>query len=201
MNWSYSTSAVPPGFSVNVPPDSNGNGGGGGQVQLTPYTNVAGNSSINALAYQTTATVPVTFDATKSTYVLTMTIKDNTTNGTGNLTFTGSIGGGLSPGSSTLVNTFADTTKSLTLDGHTYTVTLPASMPLAAPGSNQQNIGATVSVTDANGGNGGGGNGGGGGGGVQGAPEPASLVLGGLGFSLLGAGGWWKRRRPERQTA
>ena len=38
----------------------------------------------------------------------------------------------------------------------------------------------------------------GGGGGVKAAPEPASLVLGGLGWSLLGIGGWWKRRRPSR---
>jgi hypothetical protein len=199
MNWSYSTSAVPPGFSVNAPGNN-----GGGAVQLTPYTNVAGASSINALAYQTTATVPVTFNAASSIYTLTMTIQDNTTGHTGQLTFTGSIGGGLSPTSSTLVNTFANPTESLTLDGHKFTVTLPSSMPLAAPSSNQQNIGATVSVTDAGGGNGGGNGGGGnggGGGGVHGAPEPASLVLGGLGFSLLGAGGWWKRRRPERQTA
>ncbi len=192
MNWSYSTAAVPPGFAVTAP-----DGNGGGQIQLTPYTNVAGASSINALAYQTTATVPVTF--TNENYTLTMTIKDNTTGDTGQLTFTGSISGGLSPNSSSLVNTFADTTKSLTLDGHKYTVTLPSSVSLAPTTSPQQNIVATVSVSDANGGGSNPGGGGPQGGGVQGAPEPASLVLGGLGFSLLGVGGWWKRRSREEQ--
>jgi hypothetical protein len=186
MNWSYSTAAVPPGFTASAPGNN-----GGGTIQLTPYSNVAGASSPNVLAYQTTATVPVTF--TNDTYQLTMTIKDNTTGDTGNLTFTGSISGGLSQNSSTLVNTFANPTQSLTLDGHKYTVTLPSSTTLAAPGSNQQNIAATVSVSNASGG--------GGGGPPSNTPEPASLVLGGLGFSLLGMGGWWKRRRPEQRTA
>jgi hypothetical protein len=191
MNWSFSTSAVPPGFAVNAPGNS-----GGGAVQLTPFSNIAGGSTVNVLAYQTTATAPVTFNAASNTYTLTMTITDNTTHDTGNLTFTGSIGGGLSQTTSSLVNTFANPTQSMTLDGHTYTVTVPSSVNLAPPTSPQQNISATVSVSSTSGG------GGGGGGGVQSVPEPASLVLGGLGFSLFGVSGWWqRRRRPARQTA
>jgi hypothetical protein len=186
MNWSYSTNAVPPGFAVNTPGNE-----GGGQVQLTPYNDAAGGSTINVLAYQTTATAPVTFDAASSTYTLTMTVTDNTTNHTGTLAFTGTISGGLSPTTSSLVNTFANPTQSLTLDGHTYTVTVPSSVDLLAPSSNQQNITATVSVSDAGPGSGG-----------TGTPEPASLVLGGLGFSLFGVSSWWQRfRRQARQTA
>jgi hypothetical protein len=185
-DWSYSTSAVPPGFAVNAPGNN-----GGGTVQLTAYKDVASSSSINVLAYQTTATAPVTFNAASSTYTLTMTLTDNTTHDSGTLTFTGSISGGLDQNNSTLVNTFANPTQTLTLDGNKYTVTLPSSVALLPPSSNQQNITATVSVSSS-----------GPGGGVQGVPEPASLVLGGLGFSLFGVSSWWQRlRRSARQTA
>lgn len=181
MNWSYSTSAVPPGFAV-----TGANNNGGGAVQLTPFSNVSGASTISVLAYATSATVPVTFDPAKSTYTLTMTITDSTTQDKGSLSFTGSIGGGLTPTSSTLTNTYSATQKSLTLDGHVYTVTLPASMALSGPLTPQQNITASVSVSNA----------------VASAPEPASLLLGGLGFSALGLGGWWRRlRRPAPRPA
>src|SRR5262249_42077877 len=150
-DWSYSTSVVPPGFSVTNPSDN-----GSGAVQLTPFNDVAGGSQINVLAYQTTATGSVNFNAASSTYTLTMTVTDNTTPASGTLTFTGSIGGGLSQNTSTLVNTFANPTQSLTLDGNKYTVTLPSSVDLAPPSSNQQNISATVSVSSASGGGGGG---------------------------------------------
>jgi hypothetical protein len=156
---------------------------GNGAVQLTPFDSVAGSSKINILAYQTTATAPVTFNAASSTYTLTMTITDNTTHDSGNLTFTGSINGGLSPSNSTLVNTFTNPTQSLTLNGNKYTVTINSGNPVAllAPSSNQQNITATVSVSSS------------GPGGGQGTPEPASLVLAGLGLSFLGVGRRWRR--------
>ncbi|HWG41456.1 MAG TPA: hypothetical protein VN688_01630 [Gemmataceae bacterium] len=181
LNWSYGTSTVPPGFSAT------GAGGGGGSVQLTPFANGAGGTSIPILAFVTSAGTPVTFNAATSTYTLTMTITDKATNDSGSLTFHGAIGGSLSPTSASLTNTFTDTQQSLTLDGHVYTVTLPPSLSLADPTKPQQSLTATVSVTN---------------GPISGVPEPASLVLGGLGFSLLGVGGWWKRgRRPIMQTA
>ena len=181
MNWSYSTSAVPPGFAV-----TGANNNGSGAVQLTPFSNASGGSTIPVLAYATSATVPVTFDPQKSTYTLNMTITDNTTKHSGNLSFTGSISGGLTPTSSTLTNTFSVVQKSLTLDGHVYTVTLPASDPLLGPLTPQKNIIAGVSVTNS----------------VASAPEPASLLLGGLGFTALGIGGWRRRlRRPEPRLA
>jgi hypothetical protein len=181
MNWSYSTSAVPPGFAV-----TGANNEGSGAVQLTPFSNATGGQVIPVLAYVTSATVPVTFDPQKSTYTLNMTITDNTTKDSGNLSFTGSIGGGLTPTSSTLTNTFSVAQKSLTLDGHVYTVTLPASDPLLNPLTPQRVIIAGVRVSNA----------------VASAPEPASLLLGGLGFTALGIGSWWRRlRRPEPRPA
>ncbi len=181
MNWSYSTSAVPPGFAV-----TGANNNGGGAIQLTPFSNASGASTVPVLAYATSATVPVTFDPAKSTYTLTMAITDNTTHDSGSLSFTGAISGGLSPTSSNLTNTFSVTQKSLTLDGHVYTVTLPASVALSGPLTPQQNITAGVSVSNA----------------VASAPEPASLLLGGLGFTALGIGGWCRRlRQPAPRPA
>jgi hypothetical protein len=181
MNWTYSSSAVPPGFSVT------GANNGSGAIQLTPFTKATSGTSIPVLAYQTSSTGPVSFDPKSSTYTLTMTFTDTTTKDSASLSFTGAIGGSLSPTASSLTNTFTETSKSLTLDGHTYTVTLPSSMSLSDPTSPQHNIVASVSVTD----------------GVSGqTPEPASLVLAGLGVSAFGLGGWWKRlRRPVRQLA
>lgn len=180
MNWSYSTSAVPPGFAVT------GANNGSGAVQLTPFSKASGGEFIPVLAYATSATVPVTFDSQKSTYTLNMTITDNTTKDSGSLSFTGSIGGGLTPTSSTLTNTFSVAQKSLTLDGHVYTVTLSPSDPLLNPLTPQKNIMAAVRVSDA----------------VASAPEPASLLLGGLGFTALGIGSWWRRlRRPAPRLA
>jgi hypothetical protein len=174
MNWSYSTSTVPPGFSVT------GDNNGSGSVQITPFGNTAGGNSISAIAFVMSASGPVTFNAQNATYTLTMHITDNTTHDSGNLTFTGSIAGGLSPTSSSLTNTFANPTQSLTLDGHVYTVSLPPSLALVDPTKPQQSLMGTVSVSN---------------GPIAGVPEPATLVLGGLGFSLLGVGGWWKRVR------
>jgi hypothetical protein len=102
---------------------------------------------------------------------------------------------------STVVDSFTPvTSNSLTLDGHTYTVKIP-SVTLAPPTSPQENVMASVSVTNALPG-----------GGTppppplppphpqtqppsNGTPEPTSLLLGSLGFSFFGAGCWWRRRR------
>ncbi|HEY7426762.1 MAG TPA: hypothetical protein VH682_21175 [Gemmataceae bacterium] len=202
MNWTYSTDPSVPGIAVNAQSPS-----GGATVQLTDFTNGSAGAKIPIIAYttNTSSTTPITFDPHTATYSLPLTFTDSTTHDSGTLTFSGSIGGTLSASQSTLVNTLSPSSSSLTLDGHVYTVSIP-SVTLGPPSSPQQNILANVTVSNGPtnppppppqpptnpGGNSGGSNPGGG---VQGAPEPTSLVLGGLGWSLLGAGCWWKRSR------
>ena len=149
---------------------------------MTDFNNAAGATSIPVIAYVTSTalTVPIVFNPQATTYTLALKITDNATHDTGTLKFNGSIGGNLSATSSTLLNTLTSASPSLTLDGHIYTVNIP-SVTLAPPTSPQQNILATVSVRNVPIG-------------ASNTPEPTSLVLGGLGFSLFGIGGWWKRR-------
>lgn len=188
LSWTYTSSPNVAGVTVGSSSAS-----GGASVTLTDFSSAQpGATSIPVIAYVTStgSTTPITFGPgvnTPSTYSLAVTFTDNKTHDSGTLNFTGSIAGTLSSTTSSLVNTLTPTTSnSLTLDGYKYTVTIP-SVTLAAPTSPQQNILANVSVTPASGNNGGGG-------GVNGVPEPASLVLGSLGFSCFGLGCWWKRR-------
>lgn len=188
LNWTYTSNPNVAGVSVGATSP-----GGGGSVTLTDFSAAQpGATSIPVIAYvtQTASTAPITFGSstnTPSTYSLAVTFTDDTTHDSGTLNFTGSIAGSLTATSSSLVNTLTPvTSNSLTLDGYKYTLTIP-SVTLAPPTSPQQNIMATVAVAPVN-------SGGGGIGVPIGAPEPASLVLGSLGFSCFGLGCWWKRR-------
>jgi hypothetical protein len=188
LNWTYTANTNVPGIAVNAKSPT-----GGATVSLTDFNNPqAGASKIPVIAYvtSTAATTPVSFGPSSDvppTYKLALTITDGKTHDSKTLNFTGSIAGSMTATTSSLVNTLNPvTSKALTLDGHTYTVTIPAVM-LAAPTSPQQNIFAMVSVSGS----------GvnpqtGGGGGVQGAPEPTSLLLAGLGLSLLGLRDRWR---------
>jgi hypothetical protein len=179
MNWSYTT-------TPNVQGVSAGGAGGssGGAVSLTDFNNQAGAASIPVIAVVTSSasTSPVTFNPANATYTLTMAITDNTTHDTGTLTFTGSVGGTLSATTSTLTNSFAPSPNTLTLDGHKYTVTIPTAN-LLTPTAPQQNIMATVSVSDVTGG-----------GGnpppppppTNNTPEPSSIVLACAAIGALG---------------
>jgi hypothetical protein len=191
LNWSYTSSPSVPGVSV-------GTGTSSASVALTDYTNQPGALSIPVVAYftATNSSTPVNFSG--STYSLALTITDNTTHDHGTLTFSGTISGGLSASHSTLANTFsASSPASLTLDGHTYTVSIPTTN-LLSPQTSQANIFATVSVQDVTN-NPPPVNNPPPGGGTHGTPEPASLVLAGLGFSLLGTGRWWSSRASRRR--
>lgn len=184
LGWTYTSSPSVPGISVTSGTDS-------ASLTLTDYTNHASGLTIPVAAYltATNASSPVNFDG--HSYNLTLTFKDTTTGDVSTpITFTGSLSGSLTATTSTLSNGFFTTGNSVTLDGHTYTVSIPA-VTLANPTLGQQNIMANVTVS----GSGTGGNPGGGGpAGGSGTPEPASLLLAGMGFSLLGARQWWKRR-------
>lgn len=190
LNWTYTSSPNVAGVSVGAT-----SAGGGASVTLTDFSTAQpGATSIPVIAYvtSTASTTPITFGPgvnTPSAYTLALTITDNTTHDSGTLNFTGSLVGSLSATSSSVVNTLTPVgLNTLTLDGHKYSVTIP-SVTLASPTSPQQNILASISVANAT--SGGGGN-------VNGVPEPASLLLGSLGFSCFGVGCWWKRRFARR---
>ncbi|HTU17319.1 MAG TPA: hypothetical protein VMG10_04595 [Gemmataceae bacterium] len=202
LNWTYTSTPSVVGVTVGA-----GSPSGGATVSLTNFNNAAGATSIPVIAYVTSTSVAapgVSFNGSSS-YNLALTITDGTTHDSGTLNFTGTITGSLSATSSSLVNTLTPvTTNSLTLDGHTYTVSIP-NADLLSPNSPQTNIMATVSVSDASQGGNPSPQGGSTPPPVQSAPEPTSLVLGSLGFSCFGFGCWWKRRfalrrRPEQQA-
>ncbi|HTU93853.1 MAG TPA: hypothetical protein VMF69_27480 [Gemmataceae bacterium] len=188
LNWNYTSTPNVPGVSVNT------GSGGGASVTLTDVAQ-AGATSIPLIAYetQTSSTTPIDFN--NSTFNLALKITDGN-NASGTLNFTGSLNGSLTATTSSVVASFAPvTSNSITFDGHTYTFTIP-SLSLVAPTSPQQDIMASVSVANASGG------------GspppppppphTNGTPEPASLLLAGLGLSCLGVERWCKRRRLTR---
>jgi hypothetical protein len=189
LNWTYTATFQVPGITVNTPSN------GGATVAVTDYgTPQPGGANIPVQAYETStnSTAPISFN--KATYDLALKITDSATQDSGTLHFTGSLTGTMTATTSTVVDSFTPvTSNSLTLDGHTYTVNIPT-VTLAPPTSPQQNVMASVSVTNA----------------LPGGtpppppspppptnstPEPTSLLIGSLGFSCFGAGCWWKRRR------
>jgi hypothetical protein len=195
LDWGYH-------WKINTPVLASGTG----SVALAAVQDGTGSTSaIPAVSITTTSLANQTNpDVYHATYALTLSLTDGLSTSSktsGTLTFEGLISGSLTATSSSLTNTFLSTpsnplTQQLTLGQHVYTVTIaPTVTHLLAPGSlTPPLVDATVRVSDVQN-NGGGGT-------ASGTPEPASLVLGGLGFSLLGVGCWWKRtRRPERQAA
>jgi hypothetical protein len=118
---------------------------------------------------------------TDRTYGLTLHLTDNASKASGDLSFTGVLNGTLG-GKFDLTNNFQNPTQSLNLGGNQYTVTAGLFVPPlpGAPGS----VGANVTLTP-------------GPSLVSEVPEPASLLLAGLGLSALGVGNWWRRRRGQ----
>jgi hypothetical protein len=120
---------------------------------------------------------------THQAYRLTLTLTDNASKATGNLVFTGTFDGTVSGQSSHVMNTFTgQTTQSIVLGGNTYTITIGPYTPPGPPSSaNAGSISATAKVSTT--------------GSSSGSPEPSSMLLAGLGVSLLGGASWWKRRK------
>jgi hypothetical protein len=194
-DWTQSTNVV----------GANGGAMSGGVTFASPPTGTiqTGNATITAeiLSTFTSATSgnPDLFNA--APYTLKVNLTDLASNQSSLLTFTGSLTGSQSTTSATFTNTFnSPTTLSTQIGGNDYTVSLFSFMapgPATTPGGSPVlgNIMAQVNVQAAS--TGGGGSTGTGGGGGTGTPlstpEPASLVLAGLGTSLFGLLRW---RRP-----
>jgi hypothetical protein len=182
LNWSYTSTPTVPGIAINASSPT-----GGAIVTLTDVSG-AGATSIPVIAYETqsASTTPLNFN--NSTYNLALKITDNNSV-SGTLNFTGFLNGALTATTSSVVASFAAVASdSITFGGHTYTVTIP-SVSLVSPTVQQENIVASVSVTDASSG-----------GGnpppppppPHGTPEPTSLLLGCLGVAGLCLG--YRRR-------
>jgi hypothetical protein len=192
LSWTYSANANVDAVSVNPSPQS-----GGAIVSFADYnTPQPGGTNVPIEGYVTTtsSTTPISFN--NSSFDLALKITDSATHDSGTLNFTGSLSGALTATTSSVVASFAPVnSNSLTLDGHTYTVSIP-SVALAPPTSPQENIMASISVT--------------GGGGTppppppppppptNSTPEPTSLLLSILGVSCFGTVRWWKRQRSPR---
>jgi hypothetical protein len=119
LNWTYTTTPNVPGVSVSA--GSNG----GAAVTLTNVAQ-AGATSIPVIAYetQTSSTTPINFN--NSTFNMALKITDGN-NASGTLNFIGALNGSLTATTSSVVASFAPlTTRSLVLDGHTYTVNIPS---------------------------------------------------------------------------
>jgi hypothetical protein len=185
--WSYqvsglgSSSGIPRVYSTSSPPE--GQIRGGIELRGESAASAYGSSDIvlvNLSAFSTASpSQPDVFAG--AGYRLTLTLTEATSNKSGTLTSTGFFDGTLSASSSNLSNTFTGaTTQTLVLGDNTYEVTIGPFAPPGPPTSGLFGaISAHVRVENH-------------------APEPSSLVLGGLGLSFLGLASWRKwRRRPS----
>jgi hypothetical protein len=120
-------------------------------------------------------------------------LKDELSNKTATLTFSGFFNGTISATSSNVAFTpTAPLTQTVKLGTNTYTINLGNYSPPGPPdASNAGSISAHVGVNEIPTG------GGGGGGGNNQAPEPSTLLLSCLGLAGTGLAGWrkWRQRR------
>jgi hypothetical protein len=177
-NWSRSPVAV-------------GSGTGGLTLTDEPVNHADGTSDIVATNIRSFSSAsrshPDNFSS--AAYTLTLSLKDNASGASANMTFAGFFSGTLSATSANITNVFTGTTSyTRVLGDHTYTVTIGSYAPPGPPtASNAGSIGAHVSVDEFTGG-----------GGSNNAPEPTSLLLATSGLSMLGAGAWRKWRRKMK---
>lgn len=127
---------------------------------------------------------------TNGNYSLTLqlTLNDNGTPVTKSLTFTGKLSGKFSAENAIIKNVFGpNSTQVATLGSYSFTVQLMAYTPPGPPDqSNAGSISAHVTVSRIV---------------PTGVPEPSTMLLSGLGLSLLGGGAWRKRRQARVVTA
>jgi hypothetical protein len=179
VGWAYTWDVTPKVLT--------GDPGSTGSVTFTPPpagSAAAGNSTVVAAALSALSSAspshPDTFSG--QGYTLKLTLTDDTSGQSGVLTFAGKLFGSMSAASSNITNAFtAPLTQSLTLGGHTYTVTIG---PFVAPGGPMEENKGAVSAQVAVGPT------------VSNAPEPSSLLLAALGLPLAAA----VRRRRHAGT-
>jgi hypothetical protein len=174
-NWTPSTTAV---FSTN----------GAGKITLTnePTASAVGDSDIVATNLRTFSNAsPNTPDKfSDAAYKLTLTLVDDNSKQSGSVSFSGEFNGSLSSRSSNITNKpTSPVSQSIVLGGNLYTATIIAYAPPAPPNaSNAGSISARAIVTVN----------------TQGeVPEPAGMLLAGMGASVLGLVGYrrWRQRR------
>jgi hypothetical protein len=197
--WGAEARADKVGWSYNWTPSSTEILSDSGQSKLIlsnepigKASTMPGNSTdIVATNIKTVSSVdPGTLDSfTNRPFSLAVTLTDSTSSQSGTLTFTGVFNGTLNSGAAKIVGTITGSqVQSLTLGGSKYTVTMGQPNQYSAPSppdsTNLGSISASASVTVSSPG------------GPPSAPEPASLVLAGLGLTA-GAGYCWKRRTKK----
>jgi hypothetical protein len=194
VNWSYNWTHSP----VVVAADTGGTGG----VTLTNHQGGTGSGNSDIVATQITtfssASVNTPDRFTNKNYSLMLDLTDLASHQSGMLTFTGTLNGTLSATSANIKNAFTGAlTQHLDLGGNLYTVTIG---PYAAPGipdaTQTGSISAHVSVQaeSTTGGT------------PQGgtpppsheSPEPATLVLAGVGSTALALAVSWRQRMRKR---
>jgi hypothetical protein len=185
--WTYSVSRDPnlmPGGIVAS--DAPGTGGVSFTQELTKSASGSSDVVLSNLRVFSSATAdhPETL-VSGGNWGLTLTLTDTTSGQTGNVTFTGKLGGKFSAAESNVTTSFTSAvTQFLTLGSFLYTVTVgPYSPPGPPSATNAGSIAAHVDVTPA-------------GVGVQQVPEPSAMVLSFLGVSFLAAS--WRKRRLAR---
>lgn len=150
-------------------------------------SNASGSTDVVAANIRISSTAPPTAKDTFTDkgYGLTLFLLDEQSGQSGTLEFGGVFNGSVSSLSSNLTHTFVgDETQSLILGNHEFTVNIGPYTPPGPPGST--NAGAVsafaqVEVRE-----------------VQHAPEPSTMVLSGIGLSMLGLVGWRKKRSPSK---
>jgi hypothetical protein len=192
VNWSYNWTHSP----IVIAADTGGTGG----VTLTNHQGGTGSGNSDIVATQITtfssASVNTPDHFTGKNYSLILDLTDLSSHQSGMLTFNGTLNGTLSATSANIKNTFTGPlTQHLDLGANIYTITIG---PYAAPGipdaTQTGSISAHVSVQAAS-------TGGSSGGATppptHESPEPATLLLAGLGASALALAGWRRRARAR----
>jgi hypothetical protein len=194
ISWSYDW--APGGFVI--PAELPGTGG----ITLTdePVTQVTGTAETIATHLMTFSSAPAdTPDrVTNRPYSLSLRLYDDASSTSGTLTFAGLLDGTISVDDARITNTFTDlATQSITLGSNVYTVEIGPYAPPGPPNAlDPGSIAASISIASqepppeptpeppppAP---------------VTETPEPSSMMLAGVGLSVLGGSAWrkWKRKR------